>query len=471
MGKISISKAMISHKGTWRSRRIVLELEAPGLNRELPNVFIASQGCTPEGRVVWRAVRVAGSAVAEDGKTVPINANPDVFMIWDYCTAMAIQDTLEYWRQHSINMALNIEMRSLRLERTTGKRSIALCTATKNRLWQLRHTLVTNLVAMWPHRSWVRYYIADFGSSDNTINFIMNTCQPFIRQGMLRVFTTTPQKSWKDESESCKAHGHYWHASICKNAVHAQAVEEVLVNFDGDNLMGHDFPLHVDDQFELGYGVIHYNSQTPGTYGRIAYYRKDFEHLRGYDEDAFPMGSQDADIIERLVRLGRTKKTIKNPDLVKAIPNSTEQKISNIDPIYGNLKWEKMNIFNWEIMFRRTKEGQLRRNLHKRKIGVPLTLLHTAMEQPSRWPQRRPSINEPVQSYPLPSRPTASPLDVETWCKMAQQLPSTGDWTWRTLEAHPDGAEHDRNYHDGYMRVEGNSAEAQPSRPNKRAKK
>ena len=130
-----------------------------------------------------------------------------------------------------------------------------------------------------------------------------------------------------------------------------------------------------------------------------------------------------------------------------------------------------MNIFNWEIMFRRTKEGQLRRNLHKQKIGVPLTLLHTAMEQPSRWPQRRPSINEPVQPYPLPSRPTASPLDVETWCKMAQQSPSTGDWTWRTLEAHPDGAEHDRNYYDGHMRDEGNSVEAQPSRPNKRAKK
>ena len=36
VGKISISKAMISHEGTWKTRKIVLELEAPGLNRELP---------------------------------------------------------------------------------------------------------------------------------------------------------------------------------------------------------------------------------------------------------------------------------------------------------------------------------------------------------------------------------------------------------------------------------------------------
>ena len=114
-------------------------------------------------------------------------------------------------------------MRSLRLDRTTGRRSIALCTATKNRLWQLRHTLVTNLVAMWPHRSWVRYYIADFGSSDNTISFIMNTCQPFIRQGMLRVFTTTPQKSWKDESGEAWSWWSQEHDSVDELAIAAEA--------------------------------------------------------------------------------------------------------------------------------------------------------------------------------------------------------------------------------------------------------
>ena len=416
VGKISVSTVLpppLDVSEVWRVKRIVIDMDAPGLNREMPGTFMVIKGSSPT-MVVWRAVRTAGSAMAAGNKAVPINIDPDIYMIWDYRTAESIQKTLDWWRANAISMALDIEMQTLRLERTMGRRTIALCTATKNRLWQLKHTLVPNLVAIWPHRRWVRYYIADFGSTDNTVDFILNTCQPFIRQGLLKVFVAIEPTRTRHQA----SYGHYWHASICKNAIHAQATEDILVNVDGDNLMGPEFPLNVDDQFQQGFGVIHYNvdSIRPGTYGRIAYHRTDFEYLRGYDEDAFPMGSQDWDLIDRLVRLGRLRKNVRDPELVKAIPNTLEEKIRNVDPIYGGLNWNKMNIFNWEVFTRRSKDKQLIRNLHTRRIGVPLALMHAVVEFEG---YRPPKV---LRTYGGPTQTQRSlPLDAETWCRICDQ--------------------------------------------------
>ena len=419
VGKISVSKKWLPPLRVariWRTQRIVMDVDVPGFDRQMPEAFVMIRGSTPSGMVLWRAVHKAGSTLPVvgldiTGTTVPINTSPDTYMIWDFYTASAIMDTLEWWQTRAINMALDIEVRTLRMDRTQGRRSIALCTATKNRLWQLRHTLVPNLVAMWPHRGWVRYYIADFGSTDNTIDFILNTCQPFIRQGMLKVYMT-PEHTL-NRYRSSKMDGHYWHASICKNAIHTQAVEDILVNFDGDNLMGYEFPLHVDDQFQQGAGVVHYNSRQQGTYGRIAYYRADFEYIRGYDEDAFPMGSQDADIIERLVKLGKVRRNVIDRQLVKAIPNTIEDKTTNIDPLYGRLKWEKMNNLNWEIFTNRTKAGQLVRNLDKRTIGFPLALVHAVVDNRGYLP---PSVPRGSQASP-----ESSPIDADAWRLLAKR--------------------------------------------------
>ena len=195
IGKIVVSgqygPAVVHIPAIWRAKRIVLDMEKPGFGKQLPSTYVLLTGSTPYGMVIWRAIRTAGRFPPDGGMGTPINAIPDAYMAWDHCTAKALQDTLSWWRIKAIDMALDSEVKALQMERTTGNRTIALCTATKNRLWQLKHTLVTNLVAMWPHRGWVRYYIADISSTDNTMDFIMSTCQPFIRQGMLKVFMAT----------------------------------------------------------------------------------------------------------------------------------------------------------------------------------------------------------------------------------------------------------------------------------------
>ena len=177
--------------------------------------------------------------------------------------------------------------------------------------------------------------------------------------------------------------------------------------------MGYEFPLHVDDQFQQGAGVVHYSNRHQGTYGRIAYYRADFEYIRGYDEDAFPMGSQDADIIERLVKLGKVRRNVIDRQLVKAIPNTIEDKTTNIDPLYGRLKWEKMNNLNWEIFTNRTKAGQLVRNLDKRTIGFPLALVHAVVDNQGYLP---PSVPRGSQASP-----ESSPIDADAWRLLAKR--------------------------------------------------
>ena len=95
----------------------------------------------------------------------------------------------------------------------------------------------------------------------------------------------------------------FWHASIGKNTAHNHATEDILVNLDGDNLVGPKFLPDIVRQFVQGYKVVQFHEGgglNAGTFGRVAYFRADFWAIGGYDEDAYPMGYQDADIINRL---------------------------------------------------------------------------------------------------------------------------------------------------------------------------
>ena len=54
---------------------------------------------------------------------------------------------------------------------------------------------------------------------------------------LLRVYSTNGQMP-------------YWHASVAKNTSHRAATEDILVNVDGDNLIGCDFPVDIVKRFD-----------------------------------------------------------------------------------------------------------------------------------------------------------------------------------------------------------------------------
>ena len=100
-----------------------------------------------------------------------------------------------------------------------------------------------------------------------TLEWVLQNCQPAIWAGLLHVYTTNGQMQ-------------YWHASVGKNTAHMCATEDILVNLDGENLIGQDFPIDIERRFQQGKKFLQYQYRE-GTCGRIVWYRKDFRALRG----------------------------------------------------------------------------------------------------------------------------------------------------------------------------------------------
>jgi hypothetical protein len=249
-------------------------------------------------------------------------------------------------------------------EVTESTQTVALCIATKNRLWQLSRALPLNLMHAWPHREWVRIHLVICDCEDKALEWVEHHCQPAMNVGLLQVYSTNGNMP-------------HWHASVGKNTSHMVASEDILVNVDGDNLIGPNFPLDVVQQFEAGYKVVQYE-YGEGSTGRIAYLRSDFMQIRGYDEerDVLPMGAQDIDIIHRLKMLYQPEsvyKKVKNTVYSQAIPNDLKAKVSSCGPRFCNMKWSRMDALNRQLFRQKRDNGRVVRNVDKNCIGVPVT--------------------------------------------------------------------------------------------------
>jgi hypothetical protein len=204
----------------------------------------------------------------------------------------------------------------------------------------------------------------DCASTDGTLKWLKDTCRAAVDAGFLHIYTVSPEDF------------PYWHASVGKNCAHAVAPEDILVNVDNDNLVGPGFAKDAVGKFLDGHTALHYENGE-GTCGRIACRREDFMRMRGYDEEAYPMGAQDVDLLLRLKMLhGRKATRVRIGAFSKAIVNTVEDKVKACDPRF-KLKWGKMNEFNSDI-FRCRRDsgttGAIVRNLHKVHdgIGVPV---------------------------------------------------------------------------------------------------
>jgi len=286
------------------------------------------------------------------------NIEADAVDIWDSSLLDSIRSAALWVLQNRIQPFLEAGYPGLNAEiETTSDVTVALCVATMNRLWQLRRALPLNLLHCWPNRKWVKIHVVDFGSTDGTLEWLLRTCQAAIDCGLLVVYSSDQLP--------------HWHASVGKNTAHMVAREDILVNLDSDNLVGPGFACDVVKQFqEDGCTCLQYEDGE-GTCGRIVCTRADFHKLRGYDEDCFPMGAQDVDLVLRLKALPSANfRKVRINTFSQAIQNSVELKVSMCDPCYGKLRWGRMDALNRTIFKERRDAGFLVRNLHKPSIGV-----------------------------------------------------------------------------------------------------
>ncbi len=110
------------------------------------------------------------------------------------------------------------------------------------------------------------------------------------------------------------------HMSVNKNLAAKMCKGDILLNLDGDNVLGPWTIEYVRSKIEEDRrAVIRFLSKgtlQSGITGRIAMHRKVFEDLGGYDEQFAPRGSDDLDLLERAKAIGCRIVTAENPWVV-----------------------------------------------------------------------------------------------------------------------------------------------------------
>lgn len=335
LGSIKLAGLRRSSKGKIRQPFVYLHLQVDTVTHH----WVLSRQ-SEEGRVLWWS-----DSQLEDA--------------WDADFMQILRQALKSCYEH--NLVPQIEG-GWKMIVENGRKpdlpyTVALCTATMNRLWQLKNALPLTLVHAYPFKDSCRVHVVDMGSTDGTLEWLLRYCRWAIEIGLLRVYRAEEKK---------------WHACIGKNTAHIQAKEDILVNVDGDNLIGAGFLEDVCKRFQDGCAVAQYELGG-GTCGRIALRREDFLYIGGYDEDAHPMGAQDTDLVLRVKMLNKGHhKKVKEPLLSQAILNSQEQKIENCDLHEGIQKWSQMNAKNSAIFNERRARGEIIRNQGQGWIGVPV---------------------------------------------------------------------------------------------------
>ena len=173
----------------------------------------------------------------------------------------------------------------------------------------------------------------------------------------------------------------------------------ILVNLDGDNIIGDGFIKSVVDSFgvsasdtaDASSDSVAWRGHEGATTGRVAGLANLFLRLRGYDEEGvMGSGSQDVDLIKRYnlaghrqVRAMFTRAGLAESHHVVGFPlpndssnrradRSTSKTVNCFNPM--NLSWGQMNERNWNVMSERTQRGEYVRNRDTRP-GWPYQII------------------------------------------------------------------------------------------------
>lgn len=229
------------------------------------------------------------------------------------------------------------------------KTGVSFYTTTYKRNEQIKQTLLQNLQDNVQYKN-VEFILVDF-NPDKILEFwIKNTCQKYLKSGLLKYYKIDHEKvEW------------FWHASIAKNTGAKLTNYSIIFNLDNDNFVGQNLVkllLHIfnttkniciQDHDIADNSVLH-----DGTYGRICCTREDFFKLRGYDESMYGMGAQDLDLIYRLTR-GLKNKIIRkylDPTLKqKSLPNPKTDSVRYCKN--NQMSWNEMNQYNHNKMVSR----------------------------------------------------------------------------------------------------------------------
>ena len=199
---------------------------------------------------------------------------------------------------------------------TPAKPVISFCTTCRDRLWQLRQTLASNLAEIGPYHHIV---LVDFGSTDGLSSWIWSNFEDAIERQQLVFFEVENEVRWN--------------CSKAKNLAHRLSVGDYLFNLDADNFITASDLQLIEAAAASNRPCHQWSGQWPdGSYGRIGLPRTLFLQLGGYDEAMLPMGWQDIDLLNRLAAFGQQVTQLR-PPAANAIQQTSEEKMAQFSNV------------------------------------------------------------------------------------------------------------------------------------------
>lgn len=242
---------------------------------------------------------------------------------------------------------------------------LSFCIHVKNRAEHIKQTLPINLINNLSSSNKIEFVVVDFGSTDGLKDYICGNFCSELSSGYLSYYYTEELP--------------VFHVSISKNTSHYFSSGEINVTLDADNFTGKGGGEYIINKFKYYGGniVLHLWSGEfrDGTFGRIAFLKKYFEEVGGYDESLPQMTAQDEDLMDRLVkksdleyirpigsrivtRLPRTLKFFKKylaPYSI-AVRHDVSQSLKYVN---GSLDWYSLQEKSKSISLRNISSGKL----------------------------------------------------------------------------------------------------------------
>ncbi len=200
---------------------------------------------------------------------------------------------------------------------------ISFCIVCRNRLHQLKETLLQNIVDNSDYPN-LEILLFDYNSSDGLGIWIKENFRKYIGNGLLQYFHTSEPSAF-----------HFAHS---KNVIFKMAVGDIICNLNADHFTGAGFATFVNSQFNLNNdfflsGMDFKNKfsrfKTPSDLaGKICIKREDFYTTEGYDERMGTYGFDDEDFVNRLMMAKKRSILINNSEFSKFIRHDDSERFS-----------------------------------------------------------------------------------------------------------------------------------------------
>jgi glycosyltransferase involved in cell wall biosynthesis len=200
-------------------------------------------------------------------------------------------------------------------------KKISICTQIKNRLYQFSKVFIKNIETLQGYND-IEWIIVDCGSSDNLSEYIEEYLEKYT---FIRYYKAIDVK---------------YSIPIAKNFTVRLSTGNYVFNLDCDNYLD-----NIIDEINATDEGVHCHEYLKGTHGRIGMDKDIFIKLGGYDENFYPAGVHDNDIMIRAKSLNYKFKNI--PSVTPAIQNTKDDTIKDLG---YNIDWKDMLKANETIM-------------------------------------------------------------------------------------------------------------------------